>query len=45
MRQKQKLQIPPNLCADFLVASSVETSWVFTLFPQKQKIHCVETKK
>ena len=26
-----------NLCADFLVALSVETPWLFTLFPLKQR--------
>jgi len=33
-----------NLCRDFLVNLSVETPWMFTLFPpETKKIHQVET--
>ena len=33
-----------NLCADFVVASSVATAWMFCSFsPKAKKIHRVET--
>ena len=35
--KNENCEFPRKLCTDFLVALSVETPWMFTLLPPKQR--------